>query len=35
MHLYGILAQLDDPPDTLAELRGRLLDDHRWRTDAR
>ena len=26
-----ILAQLEDPPDGLAELRGVLLNEHEWR----
>ena len=26
-----ILAQLDDPPDGLAELRAVLLNEHQWR----
>ena len=26
-----ILAQLDDPPEGLAELRGVLLNEHEWR----
>ena len=26
-----ILAQLEDPPDGLAELRGVLMNEHQWR----
>lgn len=28
-----MLAALEDPPETLAELRAVLLADHRWRVD--
>jgi hypothetical protein len=30
----SILGVLDDPPDGLAELRGKLASDHRWRAGA-